>query len=160
TVGSTCRLNPFCDFATDDGVLRGTDLAALGAPSGVLQALSTDPSADTTIGLRFTNYDFFFQDDWDIRTNLTLNLGVRYDLQTVPSETNHRIERTFGLTAAEFGHLTPAGTAENQAIIRAGNLAFDQAVGGLRQFLAGRQQIYDSDRNNFAPRIGFAWDPI
>src|SRR5205807_3823676 len=60
SIGSTCLQNPFCPFATDDGRLHGTDLAAFGAPSGVLQALSTDPAADTTIGLRLTQYDFFF----------------------------------------------------------------------------------------------------
>ena len=159
-VGSTCIQNPFCPFATLDGALHGTDLAAFGAPSGLLQALSTDPSADTTIGLRLTQYDFFIQDDWRVRKNLTVNLGVRYELQTVPYETNHRIEKTFGLTPDQFGHLEPTGSAENQRIIRSGNLAFDQALQGLQQFVGGRQQIYAADRNNFSPRIGFAWDPV
>jgi hypothetical protein len=158
-VGSTCMQNLLCDFATSDGLLRGTDLAALGAPSGVLQALSTDPSADTTIGLRLTNYDLFFQDDWEVGRGLTLNLGVRYELQTVPHETNNRIEKTFGLTPDQFGHLDPVGTIENQSIIRAGNRAFDQAIQGLQQFLGGRTRIYEPDRNNVAPRVGFAWDP-
>ena len=159
-VSATCMQNPFCPFSTDDGALYGTDLASLGAPSGVLQALHTDPSADTTIGLRMTQYDFFFQDDWEIRRNLTLNLGMRYELQTVPHETNNRIEKTFSMTADQFGHLEPSGSAEDQAIIRAGNRAFDQAFASLKQFLAGRRRIYDADQTNFAPRIGFAWDPI
>ena len=158
-VGSTCMQNPFCPFATDDGRLHGTDLAALGAPSGVLQALTTDPSADTTIGLRFAQYDFFFQDDWEVRKNLTVNLGLRYEIQTVPRETNNRIEKTFGLTPNQFAHLEPTGSARDQSIIRAGNRAFDQALQGLQQFVAGRQRIYEADRNNLAPRIGFAWDP-
>jgi hypothetical protein len=158
-VGTTCQQNPFCPFATDDGVLHGTDLAAFGAPSGVFQALSTDPSADTTIGLRLTQYDLFVQDDWKAGRNLTVNLGLRYELQTVPHETNNRIEKTFGLTPDQFGHLEPVGSAENQRIIRAGNLAFDQALLGLQQFIDGRKRIYSADRNNFGPRIGFAWDP-
>jgi outer membrane receptor protein involved in Fe transport len=158
-VGAACMRDPFCPFATDDGILRGTDLAAFGAPSGLLQALSTDPSADTTIGLRLTQYDFFIQDDWKMGKNLTVNLGVRYELQTVPYETNNRIEKTFGLTPDQFGHLEPTGSAENQRIIRSGNLAFDQALQGLQQFVAGRRQIYAADRNNFSPRFGFAWDP-
>jgi len=64
-----------CVFATDDGVLRGTDLAALGAPSGFLQTITTDRSADTTIGLRFTQYDFFVQDNWKLHPNFTINAG-------------------------------------------------------------------------------------
>ncbi len=160
SVGSTCLVNPFCAFATKDGQLTGTDLAALGAASGVLQTLSTDPAADTTIGLRLTQYDFFFQDDWRARPNLTLNLGIRYELQTVPHEANRRIEKTFGVTPDQFGHLQPAGSANDQAVIAAGNRAFDQAVNGLQTFLDGRRRIYDLDTNNLAPRIGFAWDPF
>jgi hypothetical protein len=159
-VGSTCMQNPFCPFATDDGTLRGTDLAALGAPSGVLQTLSTNPLADTTIGLRLAQYDLFLQDDWEVRRNLTVNLGIRYELQTVPRESNSRIERTFGLTPDQFGHLEPTGSTRDQAIIRSGNQAFDQALRGLQDFVAGRRRIYAADRNNFAPRIGFAWDPF
>jgi len=159
SVDAICMQNPFCPFATSDAMLHGTDLAALGAPSGFLQALSTDPAADTTIGLRIGRYDLFLQDDWKAATNLTVNLGLRYELQTVPHETNNRIEKTFSLTPAQFGHLEPVGSAENQAIIRAGNRAFDEALQGLQQFLAGRQRIYAADHNNFGPRIGFAWDP-
>src|SRR6266850_388852 len=159
-VGSNCIQNPFCLFATDDARLHGIDLAALGAPSGFLQALTTDPSADTRIGLRLTQYDFFVHDDWNVTKNLTVNLGIRYELQTVPREMNNRIEKTFGLTAGQFGHLEPTGSAQNQQIIRSGNLAFDQALDGLQQFVAGRKRIYAADRNNFGPRIGFAWDPV
>ena len=156
-VGEECQSNPFCPFATADGMLHGTDLASFGAPSGVLQALSTDPAADTTIGLRLTQYDFFLQDDWAVTKNLTLNVGLRYEYMTVPHETNNRIEKTFGISADQFGHLPETGPY--QAVIKAGNQAFDQAVQGLQQFLAGRQRIYDADGNNFAPRVGFAWDP-
>jgi hypothetical protein len=159
TVSPTCQANPFCTFSSGDGVLRGTDLASLGAPSGFLQALTTDSSENTAIGLRMTQYDFFIQDDWRVRPRLTVNLGLRYERQSVPQEVHHRIESTFGLTADQFGHLTPVGTVENQRIIRAGNLAFDQALNGLQQFIGDRTRIYSPDRNNFGPRAGFAWDP-
>jgi len=160
TVSQGCLQNPFCAFATKDGKLKGTDLAALGAPSGVLQAISTDPLADTTIGLRLSQYDLFFQDDWSVRSNLKLNLGLRYELQTVPHETNNRIEKTFELTPAQFAHLQPVGSPADQAVIRSGNRAFDEALLALQAFLDGRQRIYEADRNNFAPRVGFAWDPF
>ncbi len=160
-VSDNCALNPFCVFAASgDRVLRGTDLAALGAPAGFLQSISTGAVPDTTIGLRFTQYDFFIQEYWKLRKNLTLNLGLRYELQTVPSEVNGRIERTFGLAPDKFGHLQPAGSAADQGVIRAGNLGFDAALGGLQKFISGRRKIYQPDHNNFAPRIGIAWDPL
>lgn len=158
-VSSLCVINPFCIFATPDALLHGTDLAALGAPSGFLQTISTGLAADTTIGLRLTQYDVFIQDDWKAGPGLTVNLGVRYELQSVPSEVNGRIEKTFDVDASQFGHLDVSGTAEIQQIIRAGNRRFDEAMGGLQEFIAGRKKIYESDRNNIAPRIGFAWDP-
>ncbi|HEV8129739.1 MAG TPA: TonB-dependent receptor [Acidobacteriota bacterium] len=160
-VSDACALNPFCVFAAgDDRILRGTDLAALGAAAGFLQSISTGALPDTTIGLRFTQYDLFIQDDWKLRKNLTLNLGLRYDLQTVPSEVNRRIERTFGLTPDQFPRLQPAGSAEDQGIITRGNQGFDAALGALQRFIAGRKRIYQSERNNLGPRVGIAWDPV
>ena len=159
SVASGCLNNPRCPFATSNGQLNGTDLAALGAPAGFLQTISTQPVADTTIGLRLTQYDFFVQSDWRVLSNLTLNLGLRYELQTVPREVTGKIEDTFGLNADQFGHLEPAGSARDQAIIRSGNAAFDRALTSLNDFIGNRTSIYGSDRNNFGPRIGMAWDP-
>ncbi|MBP1595662.1 MAG: hypothetical protein H6Q05_1039 [Acidobacteria bacterium] len=158
-VSSGCASNPFCLFATPDGLLHGTDLAALGVAAGLLQTISTGAVPDTTIGLRFTQYDVFAQDLWKLRSNLTLSFGLRYELQTVPTEANGRIEDTFNLTPDMFGHLTPSGSPQDQAIIKAGNAAFDAALQAWNQFLDGRQKIYEPDRDNFAPRFGVAWDP-
>ena len=160
TVSSGCMANPLCPFATPDGRLEGTDLAALGAPAGFLQTISTSPAADTTIGLRYSQFDFFLQTDLRLRSNLNLNIGVRYELQTVPREVNSRIEDTFGIRPDQFSHLEPTGSARDRLIIRAGNAAFDQAVEALGSFTAGREQIYDSNVSNIGPRIGFAWDPV
>ena len=158
-VSDGCTLNPDCIFGTPDGLLRGTDLAALGAPAGFLQTISTGPVADTTIGLRFTQYDFFAQDVWKLRSNLTLSLGLRYEMQSVPSEVNGRIERSFSLTPDQVGHLEPTGSDQNKKIIQAGNQAFDAAMNALRGFLDGRNRIYQPDQNNLGPRAGLAWDP-
>ena len=159
-VSTDCVFNPTCAFATEDGRLRGTDLAALGAPAGFLQTLSTGSVPDTTIGLRFTQFDFFIQDEWRVTDNLTLNLGLRYELQTVPREVNDRIEGTFDATADQFPHLEPTGSSEDQDIITGGNQAFDNALAAVQEFLAGRERIYEPDHNNIAPRFGFAWDPF
>jgi hypothetical protein len=73
---------------------------------------------------------YFFQDDWKVNHRLTLNLGVRYDLYTSPYELNN-----------------------NQANydIPSGQLLFAGVNGNSRS-------LVNTDKNNLAPRIGFAYD--
>lgn len=113
--------------------LTGADLAAAGAPSGAFLSLGRTGSA---IGLRYYEYNFFGQDEWRIRPNLTVNFGLRYEYNTPPREAHNLIESTFS---------DPALNNPN--------------VADIRNFLAGRTQIFDPDRNNFAPRVGLAWSP-
>src|SRR6185436_17431661 len=63
-VSSDCQQAFSCSYATSDGLLHGTDLATLGAPSGFLQAISTQSVPDSAIGLRMGQIDLFAQDDW------------------------------------------------------------------------------------------------
>lgn len=160
-VSQDCLSNPRCPFATEDGFLHGSDLAALGAASATLQALSTQPVLDSTIGLRLTELDLFAQDNWRLSDTLSVNLGLRYELHTVPTEVNGRIERTFSIVPSDFGHLDPSLYPDpaDRAVITLGNQSFDDALTGLQSVLDGRQSIYASDANNLAPRIGFAWSP-
>jgi Carboxypeptidase regulatory-like domain/TonB dependent receptor-like, beta-barrel len=155
-VSSDCIQTFGCSFATSDGLLHGTDLATLGAPSGFLQAISTQSTPDSSIGLRMGQIDFFAQDDWKIHPRLVLNLGIRYELQSVTKETNRRIESTFEISPGQFPQMQPIGPFA--PTIRGGNAAFNAAVDALRKFLGGRSTIYDPDYNNIAPRIGLAWD--
>lgn len=111
------------------------DFAAAGAPSGVFQTI-VRPGNDAGLHLRYHQLNFFAQDEWRVRPNFSLSFGLRYEYNTVPFETESRIERTF-----------------NAALVP------NAAVGGLSTFIAGRSEIYDGDRNNFAPRVGFAWSP-
>ena len=89
-----------------------------GIPSNFIQGVGGphDSFSNTTLGL-------FVQDSWRIKPNLTLNYGVRYDVEFTP--TFKAINGT-----AEFG----------------------------QNFLGVTQGI-PRDNNNFAPRIGLAWDP-
>lgn len=155
-------------YGTTPGFFSGADLAAVGVPTGVFQSLSLG-SPDTTIGLRLWQYNFFFQDSWRARRGLTLNFGLRYEYNTVPREANNRIEQTFDLARIlppvdpsfdfNFGDASLRDTANsrNNQLYKA---AIDATLGELNGFVAGRDGIYNPDRNNFGPTIGFAWDPM
>lgn len=73
---------------------------------------------------------YFAQDDWKVNRRLTLNLGFRYDLYTFPYEQNN-YQSNFNLNTLT---LQVAGT------------------NGLSN------SIVKTNKNNFAPRIGFAYD--
>lgn len=86
-------------------------------------------------------YSFFAQDDWKVKPNLTVNLGLRYDYGTPYYETENR-QVNFDRVAA--------AAATNQA----------QAFASLRQATSGgieNRALVKPDRNNFAPRVGFAY---
>lgn len=73
---------------------------------------------------------FFVQDDWKVSPDLTLNLGLRYDIFTAPTE---RFDRQ--------GNFDP--------VTRTIQIAGNNAPGG--------RDLANTDKNNFGPRIGFAY---
>jgi len=78
------------------------------------------------VGNRNSNWDFYVQDDWKVTKNLTLNLGLRYDYNTMWA------------------------TGPNQG------QNFDIAS---QAFLPSTQATYSVPKGDWAPRVGFAWDP-
>ena len=42
----------------------------------------------------------YVNDDWRVRSNLMLNIGLRYEMSTVPSETNGKLSRILPINAA------------------------------------------------------------
>jgi hypothetical protein len=54
----------------------------------------------TPRNLRQSIFGFYFQDDWRLRQNLTLNLGLRYEMSTVPSETAGKLTNLANLADA------------------------------------------------------------
>lgn len=133
--------NSFLSGAKD--FYTGVDLMAVGAATGFFQTLALTP--DATIGLRFWQGNLFAEDHINLAPNFKVTFGVRYELNSVPSEVNDRIESSF--TAPEVA----AFIAEEKRLY---------GVSGFERYLAGRVNIFKPDRNNIAPHIAFAWDPF
>jgi hypothetical protein len=134
----------------------GRDLAAflLGIPSANANSLIEQAVAyDVT-----SNYHgFFVQDDWRLSPKLTLNLGLRYDLETGVRESEGNFVTNFDSAAAS--PLQAAALANYNASVPAGVpiTAFQNLAGGLR-FASGPNDVNQAtDKNNFQPRVGISY---
>jgi Carboxypeptidase regulatory-like domain/TonB dependent receptor-like, beta-barrel len=102
------------------------------------------------------DYAAFFKDSWKVRSNLTLNLGLRYDLYGTPYDSTGMGVKPIGGQAALFGisgrnfgaRFQPGAAGGSPTII--GFAGKDSPNGGT--------PIYNNDLNNFAPSIGFSWN--
>lgn len=88
--------------------------------------------------LKTPDYGFFVQDDWRIKRTVTLNLGLRYDYQKFP-------DPQFPNT------LTPVLNTLTATIPQRYTQAEANAI-------IARTGSFPTDKNNFAPRLGVAWD--
>ena len=103
---------------------------------------------------KYNETELYVQDNWRIRNNLTLNIGVRYHLYPAPYEKD-------GFQAGQDVEL------KNLLDTRIHNAALgisgSDAEPLLRYDLIGKgnggRSLYETDLNNFAPRFGFAYTP-
>jgi hypothetical protein len=111
--------------------------------------------------INFKIFEPYFQDDYHIRKNLTLNLGVRVSLYGTFWERNHLISNwrpsAYDLASAPKLDITGNKTGQQGALIPGSGNPFDGmvqcGVGGIpRGCLSGH--LF-----NPAPRFGFSWDP-
>ncbi|HKX84711.1 MAG TPA: TonB-dependent receptor, partial [Pyrinomonadaceae bacterium] len=132
----------------------GRDIASflLGIPAA---GSSIDNPTDYDVSSLY--HGFFVQDDFRVRTNLTFNLGLRFDVESGYREKEGRIIVDFDRTAvspiaaqvlANFNSAPPAGVPID---------AFQELKGGFifAGDSSGRSQ--KADKNNWQPRIGVSW---
>jgi hypothetical protein len=139
------------------GINTGYDLADFlyqGAPNGQtafgLPQQTSVQYGDTSYHFHGNFWDLYAQDEWKLRGNLTLNLGVRYEYVSPLTEESNRIANL---------DLAP-GVLTQQSGLSASSVAV--LLPGQIGLFSGRvpNSLVRPDRNNIAPRIGFAWKPL
>ncbi len=132
----------------------GQDFAAflLGMPTGG----GFDLNAARTNHNRY--YALFLQDDFRIKSNLTLNLGLRWEAETPTVERFNRTLNGFdGTTANPIAARAMAAYNVNPIPeIPAGQFRVN---GGVLFAGPSNRAIYATPKANFSPRIGFSWSP-
>jgi hypothetical protein len=107
-------------------------------------------------------FNFFVKDDWKITPSFTLNVGMRWDLFRVPDfRSGTGANWTRGPADGNAGYFGISGRTFNEAFHNGGVVK----AGLTEVVLIGKDSkypefgIWPSDKNNFAPAIGFSWSP-
>jgi hypothetical protein len=87
-------------------------------------------------------WDLYVNDDWRVGTNLTLNLGLRYEYAGPYTEANNRLVNL--APNADFTAVAPVQPGQASPF---NNFVYPSS-------------LVEPDRNNWAPRIGIAWKPM
>jgi len=102
---------------------------------------------------------FYFQDDWKVRRNLVLSWGLRYEREGPPTERHNQM-----IVGFDFGADSPIASAARASYAQNPLAELPasqfQVKGGLLFAGAGGnpRTAYDADTNNFAPRLGVAYE--
>ena len=121
------------------GFATGNGLAQL--MLGVLDGGATGTTYNPAVATHY--FGWYVQDDWKVTPKLTLNLGLRYEIQTAPTY-RHNVASVFNPNASN-----PIGTT------------IGQTLPGALQFLSSNQRgSYDTNFDNWAPRVGFTYQTL
>ncbi len=120
---------------------------------------STFGEGINTRNLRAADYSFFVQDDWKFSPKLTLNVGLRYELDLPPYETRGALS-TFdpSLYRPELDSNGNVVVPPINGFVQAGNVIPQYDLPNVPNVSKG--VLTSIDPNNFAPRIGFAYSPL
>ncbi|HEV3467805.1 MAG TPA: carboxypeptidase-like regulatory domain-containing protein [Pyrinomonadaceae bacterium] len=84
---------------------------------------------------KYNEYDFYFQDTWRVRPNLVLDYGLRWEPK-----------------------MSPRAGGDDVVLRPDRPVRLGEAPSNEIRFVEGK--LFDDDWNNFAPSVGFAWDPF
>jgi len=140
TVGTEFQLPADINQTFDRGPLEAAINTQLGRVGSITQGFVAKGDAYGPGGTlfdfvsKYPEYDLYWQDTWKLRRNLTVDLGLRWELKMSPTN--------------------PDG------LVRRPNQPFVAGSKGSTTLRWESGKLYDNDLNNLAPSVGFAWDPF
>jgi len=102
-------------------------------------------------------YDWFVQDSWRPSSNLSVNFGVRQEINQAPVEAHNLLVNDYPGTCTN-----PLNGSSLVCLIRSGTNAISDSAGnplGTSSFIAPRAGFH-TDFKNIGPHVGFAWSPL
>jgi hypothetical protein len=182
-VGSLYRKNENALAGNNEGIYTGFNTP--GATSAVLatggttvqqqwanfllgtNATFTQAHFDYTADLRQKTFESYAQDEWRIRPNLSIYLGLRYSFFGSPWDKNNRLSNfvpelynpaAAPLVTGAGNRVVGSGNFCNGLIVNAQN--YQTAPNGcVPQVSPFGKFVVDVPKTDFAPRFGLAWDP-
>jgi Carboxypeptidase regulatory-like domain len=132
-------------FTTGPNPLQGSNINTGSGVAEMLLGVLDNADVGTSFNPLESNHLLgeYLQDDWRPTHNLTLNVGIRYEVQT-PYTIRHNEGSIFDPNA-----LNPLSYTVGKPLL------------GALQFLGpGNRDFYNTNYDNIAPRVGFSYQPI
>jgi hypothetical protein len=147
-----------CKNITDPGCTNLADFTTHYGPADyILQNMAVQWGEQDVIFKkqgRWQNYEFYFNDDWKVTPNLTLNLGVRYSYLPNPYQANDQF------TIFNQAAFDPAlGSAACNGLFYSSGLSSNPCPAGTGGVKGPNRSIQYNYKAGFAPRLGLAYDP-
>lgn len=138
------------------GAPRGQELASfmLGHPSGGTMSRAAEYTERSGVTA------FYAHNDWRVRNNVTVNLGLRYEYEQPLTEAQDRMISGFDATSPlPIADAVRANYARNP-IAEVPLQTFQVRGGVLYPDTGGPRAAWSANRSNFMPRAGFSWQPF
>ncbi|MBA3353888.1 MAG: hypothetical protein H0U23_15960 [Blastocatellia bacterium] len=187
TVYSMYRKNENALGGVNEGLFSGFNTpggaSAVVAPGGTTvqqqwanfllgtNATFTQASFDYTADFRQKTFEAFAQDEWKVRPNLTVYFGMRYSFFGSPYDKNGRLSNF--VPELWDPAQAPLVTGAGSRVVAAGKNFCNGIIVNSQNYLTGPASfnctpissplgkfVVDAPKNDFAPRVGLAWDPF
>ena len=151
----------FTNAYTRQNSASGTDFQGLQNYASFLLGLpaTTSITRAAVYDEHSTTWGLYFHDDWRVGNKLTLNLGLRYELETPLSEVEDRTVSNF-----DYGYVQPIQGTVQSRYAALNDPALKALVpqlnvqGGLMFVGPDTETTYQTPKNSFLPRVGFAYE--